>query len=331
MKITIAGNGAWGTALAAALTRAGHQVKIWGRDQALNQEITRQRRNSRYLKDQILPMGIVASHDWAMVLEDTELILLALPTQVLAAFLQDHAFAIPGGVPLISASKGIDRESHLLPSEIINRPLPAHRVLALSGPSFAHEVVRSCPTALTLAAKPVDFELSQSLCQKLNLPDMRLYPSADLVGVELCGAMKNILAIGAGLCIGAGLGENARASLIARGIYELGQLLEAKGGNPQTLMSLAGIGDLCLTALSSTSRNTAWGLAMGAGRPPPAKLAEGVWTAKAAVALARTYGIELPITQAIDSLIDQRISIDEAVRLLMGRPTKLHGEFSTGF
>jgi len=323
VEIAIVGSGAWGCALACAVARAGHVPLLWGRDPALLRTIAERRENPRQLPGVPLAREIRIAPQ-AEALAAAPVWLLAVPAQALREVLA----ALPGteAVQVICA-KGIERRTGLLLSQVVAELRPGAPVAVLSGPSFAAEVARGLPTALTLAAPRL--EEASRLAGTLASPAFRLYASDDLVGVELAGALKNVVAIAAGVVMGMGLGENARAALITRGLAEMARLVEAEGGRRETLMGLAGLGDLMLTATSLTSRNTRLGHELGRGAQPggllaPSRpLAEGAWTARAAVERAARYGIELPLTAAVADVVEGRIDVVEAVRRLLSRPLPL--------
>ncbi len=320
MEIAVVGSGAWGCALACAVARAGHAPLLWGRDPGLLRTIARTRQNPRQLP------GIPLAREIRVVpraeaLAAAPVWLLAVPAQALREVLA--ALPRTEAVQVVCA-KGIERRTGLLLSQVVAALRPGAPLAVLSGPSFAAEVARGLPTALTLAAPRL--EEARRLAGTLASPAFRLYASDDLVGVELAGALKNVVAIAAGAVAGMGLGENARAALITRGLAETARLVEAEGGRRETLMGLAGLGDLLLTATSLTSRNTRFGWELGRGaRPrellaPGRPLVEGAWTARAAAERAARHGIELPVTAAVADVVEGRIDVREAVRRLLARP-----------
>ncbi len=322
-RIGVIGAGAWGTALAINAARAGREVKLWGRDADAMADLRLGRINTRYLPDISLDPGIdICAELQDMV--DRDALMLVVPAQTIV----DVVKALPAGdQPLIICAKGLDRASDKRLSEVI-RPLVFGRPLAaLSGPNFAREVALGLPAAATLACGAED--LGQGLASAISHDQFRLYWTDDLIGVEIGGAVKNVLAIAAGIVLGRGLGENAKAALITRGLAELMRLGEALGVRRETLMGLAGLGDLLLTAGSLTSRNMAFGHAIGKGANPgalrqqPGTLVEGAMTAQAVVRLAeRHQRVTLPICQAVDAILAGRLRVDEATEALMTRPLR---------
>lgn len=318
--VAVVGTGAWGTALAVAQASAGRHVLLWGRDPARIEALVRERENRRDLPGIQLPARIEL--DWRTArLADFDLWLVAVPVR---AF-RDLLVSLPAGPrAVVSCAKGVERGTLATPAAIVAATLPDAVPAVLSGPSFAGEVAAGLPTALTLAA--LELETARTLAARLATPTLRLYPSDDPTGVELGGALKNVIAIAAGAVTGRELGENARAALITRGLAEIARLVEALGGRRETLAGLSGLGDLLLTATSATSRNFRLGLELGRGRPlaeltaPGAPLAEGLWTAPAAAALGRKLGLELPITEAVAALVEGRATLEEAVASLLARP-----------
>lgn len=319
-RIGVLGAGAWGTALALVAARAGHAVTLVARDREAVAAMRADRRNERRLPGVELPAAIEPVGDPA-ALQGAELLLVAVPTQALRTALAD----LPAvGAPLLLCCKGLEQGSGLRPSEVVAAIRPGAPVGALSGPSFALEVARGQPTALSLAFP--DPATARRIAGLLALPTFRPYPTDDLVGVELGGALKNVIAIAAGIVMGRGLGENARAALITRGLAEIARLAEAVGARRTTLMGLSGLGDLVLTATSLTSRNTSLGHALGRGRPlgellrAGAALAEGAFTASAACTLAGRLGLELPITDAVRRVVAGATTVEAAIAELLARP-----------
>ncbi len=319
-RLGVLGAGAWGTALALVAARAGHTVVLVARDRAAATAMRATRRNERRLPGVELPAAIEPVADPA-ALERAELLLVAVPTQALRTALADLPAA---GAPLLLCCKGLEQGTGLRPSEVVAAIRPGAVVGALSGPSFALEVARGLPTALSLAFP--DLATARRIAALLALPTFRPYPTDDLVGVELGGALKNVIAIAAGIVMGRGLGENARAALITRGLAELSRLAEAVGARRTTLMGLSGLGDLVLTATSLTSRNTSLGHALARGRPlgellrSGAALAEGAFTASAACTLAARLGLELPITDAVRRVVAGATTVEAAIAELLARP-----------
>jgi glycerol-3-phosphate dehydrogenase (NAD(P)+) len=333
-KIAILGAGSWGTALSVVLSgaRKAHDISLWAHNAALAETMQRQRENNAYLPGIALPAAIRVTHDFPAALESAHIVIGAMPSvhargiysQALPCFTRQMVF--------VSATKGLEPATHLRMSGVIAQiltqaspPLP-QRIAVLSGPSFAAEAARGEPTAVVLAAE--DAELASELQEELSGPSFRLYTNDDVLGVELAGAMKNVMAIAAGACQGLGLGSNPLAALITRGLAEMTRLAVALGARPETLSGLAGLGDLVLTCTGSLSRNRHVGIEIGKGRHLPEILAnmrmvaEGVDTAAPLLALAREHGIEMPITEQVDAILHRGKSAKEAIREIMERPLK---------
>lgn len=324
--INVVGGGAWGTALANAAASAGHDVTLWLRDAAAAATIRASRENPRYLPGVPLHPAIRATAVSAD-LADARATLLVVPAQTVRGVLEDLRGPLASAGPVILCAKGIERGSDSFLSAVAEAILPPQTpVAALSGPSFAADVARGLPTAVTLAAN--DPALAAALCTLLSGPSFRLYHSDDVRGVEIGGAGKNVLAIACGIVAGRGLGESARAALIARAFAELMRFARQFGGRPETLMGLSGLGDLVLTASSPQSRNFAFGQRLGAGATPEAaaggKLAEGAFTAAALVGLARARGIEMPVAEAVAAIVSGRAGVEDVIAGLLARP--LRGE-----
>jgi glycerol-3-phosphate dehydrogenase (NAD(P)+) len=321
VSIAVLGGGAWGSALASIESRAGHQVRLWARDMEIVEAINTRRENPRYMPGVKLAEGIGATIDLAKASAGADFVLAVTPAQTLRDLLSLAAGKIPRGVPVVLCAKGIERDTGRLLSSVAEELLPQNPVAALSGPSFATDVARGLPTAVVVAARSGD--LAAELAAHLSAPQFRCYSSDDLTGVEIGGALKNVLAIAAGAVIGSGFGASAQAAMVTRGFVELRRIGTAFGAQPETLMGLSGLGDLVLTCGSGQSRNFAYGLALGRGenladRP----LAEGVATAAIAAKIARDRGIEAPIIDAVDRILIGEIAIRDAVAELMARPLK---------
>ncbi|WNK00351.1 NAD(P)H-dependent glycerol-3-phosphate dehydrogenase [Thalassospiraceae bacterium LMO-JJ14] len=323
-NISVIGAGAWGTALAAASRRAGCATRLYARETEVAESINAGQGNPVYLKDIVLPDGILASSDLAEAVTDAEAVILVVPAQFLRATAGDLAGILPKDTPVVLAAKGIEQGSLALMSEIAEETLPTHPIAVLSGPSFAAEVARSLPVALTLAS--ADEALGRQLVDTLASKMFRLYQSTDIVGAEIGGAVKNVLAIACGIVGGRGLGDNARAALITRGLAEMVRLGHAKGATTETMMGLAGLGDLVLTCNAMQSRNFSFGHALGQGKTPEEILSErvavteGVASAVSVVELAAKLGIDMPICTAVHAIIHQGRDIDTAIAMLMDRP-----------
>lgn len=324
-RVAVLGAGAWGTALAIAAMRAGRNVTLLARSAALAAQIDASRRNPR-LPGIDLPAAIAVGADLGAV-ESADIVILATPTQSAAAALLSLRGVLRPGTPVIGAFKGIERGSGRFASEIIGE-LTEARPAILSGPGFADDVARGLPTALTLAAH--DGDLAEQLAQALASPAFRLYHTADVRGVEIGGAAKNVLAIASGISTGRGLGAGASAALVSRGFAELSRFASSYGAMPATLMGLACLGDLVLTATSPQSRNFALGHALGRGVPLDealaAGLAEGVPTAAILVRLAGERGVAMPIAEAVRDIVAGRLDVDTALGELLARPLRAEGD-----
>jgi len=321
-EIAVLGAGAWGTALAIHAARLGHQVVLWARDPARAAELDAARENARLLPGVALPASLHVTSDMAAA-SRADLAIIAVPMQPLRAVLAALPVAMP---PLVLACKGLETGSLRLPLEVLAEVRPDLVGSVLSGPNFAHEVAAGLPAAsVVAAADPALCSAAQSL---LSGGALRLYASEDALGVQLGGAAKNVLAIAAGIATGAGLGENARAALITRGLAELSRLVVGLGGRAETASGLSGLGDLLLTATGPLSRNTSLGMALGRGMTLGAALAgrqgvtEGVATAPALLARAEAAGVELPICAAVVAVLEGRTDVPGALRALLGRPLK---------
>lgn len=322
--IAVVGAGAWGTALALVASANAKNVLLWAREPEVVADIGSSHQNRRFLPDVTLPENIEATGDIRRAAEADALLLVA-PAQ----HVREVGTAIGGGLhsgtPVVLCAKGIETGTGELLVEVLGEVLPACSVAILSGPSFARDVAQGLPTAVTIAGEP---EIAKRLQASLSRPGFRPYASDDITGVALGGAAKNVYAIACGMVEGVGFGESARAALIARSVAELLRLGAALGARAETLMGLSGLGDLVLTATSTASRNYSLGLALGrgarisdavgAGHP----LAEGAYTAPALVARARRHGVELPIAEAAADVLQQKLDVREAARMLLSRPLK---------
>jgi len=319
-RIAVLGAGAWGTAIAAVLS-ARLEVALWARDPAQAAALSKTRSNERYLPGIALPAPVKVTADLALALQSATLALAATPVAGLREVLSKVK------VPLVWLCKGFEEGTGLLPHEIAAQTMGARaRCGALSGPSFAAEVARGQPCALTLASKDAGF--AREAAALLHGGRMRIYYSTDLVGVEIGGAVKNVMAIAAGISDGLGLGLNARAALVTRGLAEMARLGAALGGSAETLFGLAGAGDLILTATGELSRNRRVGLELAQGRPLKdilahlGHVAEGVRSAKEVARLAAAKGVDMPVSDAVNAVLDQRLTPAKAVELLLSRDPK---------
>ena len=310
--IGVVGAGAFGTALAVALSRKG-PVRLWARDEAVLAAVAKSGSLPR-LPGIALPPDVHLTAGTAD-LADCETLLLAVPMQRLAGLLPGLADLAPAHV--VAACKGIDLATLRGPTAVIAAAMPRAIPAILSGPSFASDIARGLPTALSLGCREADAGVL--LQSALSTPTLRLYRTTDTTGVELGGALKNVIAIACGAVIGAGLGESARAALMTRGMAEIMRLAGVMGADRETLMGLSGLGDLALTCASPASRNFALGLALGQGRPAPDATTEGVATAQAALAVARAHDIDLPITQVTAALVAGDLTVKDAMTALLTR------------
>ena len=314
--IGIAGAGAFGTALAVALARGGREVRLWARDAEQVLRMRETGRNDPALPGVDLPKNVSVHAEIGEICHGDAL-LLALPMQALGGAL-DAWPQIDSRQPLVACCKGVDLTTLRGPVAVIEARRPGAQAAILTGPSFAADIARGLPTALTLATK--DGEALQEL---LSTPTLRIYRTDDVIGAELGGALKNVIAIAAGTVIGAGLGDSARAALMTRGYAEMVRLAEALGARAETLAGLSGFGDLVLTCTSTQSRNFRFGCALGKGEVfDPKVTVEGVTTARAVVRLAATLQIDMPVTAMVDALASQRIALNDAIGQLMSRPLK---------
>ncbi|MBV9061626.1 MAG: NAD(P)-dependent glycerol-3-phosphate dehydrogenase [Alphaproteobacteria bacterium] len=322
--IGVIGGGAWGTALALAAARAGRHVSLWARGTEAVQSLRTQRQNIRYLPGIKMPDAIAVTAGLSEA-ASADALLLVVPAQHIRSILSALRPVLGEQIPLIVCAKGLERSSGKLMTEVVGEFVGEDRIGILSGPSFARDVALGLPTAVTVAAPG---QTAQRLQWALGSTTFRPYASDDVVGVALGGAAKNVYAIACGIVAGMGLGESARAALLARSFAELRRLGEALGAKPETLMGLSGLGDLVLTASSSTSRNFSFGFAIGKGRTRAEldaqghPLAEGVETAPALVARAARQGIELPIAETAAAILDGSLPLDAAMARLMERPLK---------
>ena len=315
--IGIAGAGAFGTALAVALAKGGREVRLWARDAEQVRQLRETGRNEAALPGVTLPEN-VSVHAEIEEICHGQALLLAMPMQALGAAL-DAWPQIDGRQPLVACCKGVDLGSLRGPVAVIEARRPGAPAAILTGPSFAADIARGLPTALTLATKG-DGEALQEL---LSTPTLRLYRTDDVIGAELGGALKNVMAIAAGTVIGAGLGDSARAALMTRGYAEMVRLAEALGARPETLAGLSGFGDLVLTCTSAQSRNFRYGCALGRGEGfDPRVTVEGVATARAVVKLADALMLDMPITAMVNALALGKIALNDAIGQLMSRPLK---------
>ncbi len=329
MKLAVIGAGAWGTSLSIALSRK-HQVALWAREPEVVRGMREVRENRQFLPRFLLPESVAIEESLASAARDAELLVVAAPLMGLRATLR--LLSETGQPrPLIWVCKGFEPDSGKLPHQIVDEELGGSVSCGvLTGPSFAEEVARGLPMAATLASH--DMHFARAVAAELHGGRLRIYANDDLVGAEIGGAVKNVMAIAAGICDGFKFGHNARAALITRGLAEIARLGVALGGQPGTFMGLAGMGDLILTCTGDLSRNRRVGLALAAGKALPQILdelghvAEGVGTAREAAKLAAQLGVDMPITQAVDAILNQNEPAQEAVERLLSRDPKVESD-----
>ena len=325
-RFAVIGGGAWGTGLAQALVRAGRAVTLWVREREVAEEIAETGENRTFLPDVPLSPEIWATPDLDEAADGAEALLLAVPAQHLRATARSLRDSLHAHVPLVICAKGIEDGTLALMSEVLEAELPGWPVAVLSGPTFAVEVARGQPAAVTLAAR--DPWLGETLTGAIGSKAFRPYQSDDVVGAQIGGAVKNVIAIACGIVDGRALGENARAALITRGLAEISRLAMAKGARAETLTGLSGLGDLTLTCVGSGSRNHSLGVELGRGRTMREVLAgrrsvaEGVFSARATVTLAERLNVEMPIAQAVDAVVNREADIAATIDDLLARPLK---------
>lgn len=322
-RIAVIGAGAFGTALSIVIARRGTPVLLVGRDRARMETIGKSRRHDRVLPDAVFPEAVDVTAD-ARRIADAGTVLLAVPAQQMRQAVRDHRRHVAATAALVICAKGIEQATGRFMVDVVREEAAGHPVAILSGPGFATDIAGNLPTAMTLAS--AEAETAERLAALLSDNRFRLYASTDVIGVEIGGALKNVLAIASGVVEGRGLGESARAALIARGLAELGRFGAAHGGRPDTLSGLSGLGDLVLTATSRQSRNLRFGLALGRGAAPAdlmapgAPLSEGAFTATIAAQISRQKGIDMPITAAVARILEGTLTVDAAIDALMNRP-----------
>lgn len=321
-KAGIVGGGAWGTALSTVCQRAGLDTLLWAFEEEVSTDINVAHENKIFLPGVKLDEGIKATSDLAD-LADRDFLLLVVPTQFTRNVVSDLAGHISRDVPLVICSKGIETKTGMLLSEVLDEIVPDNPLVALSGPSFAADAARGKPTAVTIAGE--DKNCAKAIVFALGQPTFRPYWSGDLIGAQIGGAIKNVLAIGCGIAEGKGFGASAGAALITRGMAEMVLFAKAKGGEPSTLMGLCGLGDTVLTCTSTLSRNFSLGKALGEGKTMEEILknrksvSEGVYTAEIVVKLAKEFGIEMPICAAVNAILHEGADVDETIQGLLNR------------
>ena len=333
-RIAVIGAGAWGTGLAIVLgRRGGHQVRLWAHEKEVRESISARRVNELFLPGQSIPETVSPTGSLQEALHGAEIVVSVMPSQHCRHLFQQMLPHLKPGMLFVSATKGLEENTLLRMTEVVAQVIRnrangfSPRIGALSGPSFAKEVARGDPTAITVASQ--DAELAETVQREFSDPRFRVYTNDDVAGVELGGALKNVIAIAAGVCDGLGLGHNSVAALITRGLAEMTRLAVACGGRRETMAGLAGLGDLVLTCTGGLSRNRSVGVELGRGRKLPeiiagmhGAVAEGVFTTQAAVGLARARGVEMPITEQMDAILHRDKPPADAIRDLMARSAK---------
>ena len=333
MRVAVMGAGGWGTALSIVAGRAGHEVRLWSRNGRVVEGVNREHVNGIYLAGQSIPLNVRATEATREALDGAEVVVLAAPSHATREMLGHMAGEVDGEMVFVSATKGIENETGMRVSEIVadvlGRKIRAPRFVCLSGPSFAREVAEGQPTAVVAASE--DGELSRLVQSELSVQNFRVYTNGDLVGTELGGAVKNVMAVAAGMVAGLGLGSNSVAALVTRGLAEMSRLALAEGGRAETMTGLAGLGDLVLTCTGGLSRNRFVGQELGRGRSLKevlagmSEVAEGVRTTRSVKQLAARAGVEMPITDEVHAVLYEGKGVRDAVESLMARPPK--GEF----
>lgn len=324
--IGILGAGAWGTALALVASRAGKKVLLQAREQEVIDAVRQNNENTPFLPGVPLNPNISVTNSFEEVLSAADVVLLVIPAQFLRASCKSFSGFWKSGMPAVVCAKGIEQKTGALMSEILAKELPQAPIAVLSGPTFAAEAAIEKPTAVTLAC--ADKTLGKHLVETLGTLSFRPYYSSDIISVEIGGAVKNVMAIAAGIVEGKKLGDNARAALITRGLAEISRLSVALGGKAETLMGLSGLGDLVLTANSTQSRNYSVGLALGEGKSlneilsNRRSVAEGVYTAEAVVERARAVNVEMPICEGLMKIMNENVPVDDVLYSLLSRPFK---------
>jgi glycerol-3-phosphate dehydrogenase (NAD(P)+) len=320
MMISILGAGAFGSAMAIALARSSNNVTLWCRSSTLSKELQVTGENKKYLAGIKLSEKINVTSDISFACKNANAIMICIPTQQIYTFLNQYHSTF-SDTPLILCSKGIDEETSLLQSQVVRQFLPSNEVAVLTGPSFANELAMGLPIALTLACKTEN--VREYLQKLISTPSLRLYSTSDIVGAQIGGSLKNVIAIGCGMVRGASLGESAQAGLMTRGFSEIVRLGIAMGSNPKTFYGLSGLGDLALTCNSLQSRNFVMGLNYGKNiKNNTGKTVEGIKTASAANKIAIKLGVEAPIIKTIDLILKNKISLNTSIKDLLSRPLK---------
>jgi glycerol-3-phosphate dehydrogenase (NAD(P)+) len=324
VTVAVIGAGSWGTALAIHLTRAGVPTCLWAREPEVVEGVRERRRNPYFLADVEIPSALRVTDDAAGAVTDADVVIIAVPSEFVAATAKRMEAPRPG-VPIVSATKGFDPITHARMTEVLGERFPSTPMAALSGPTFAREVALGRPTAAVVAAS--DAQLARDVQERLGSREFRLYTNADVIGVEVGGALKNVVAIATGIADGLALGDNARAALITRGLAEITRLAVALGATPGTLAGLAGMGDLVLTCVGGLSRNRSLGMALAEGRSladveaATRMIAEGARTVTSAIALARRHHVRMPICAEVAAVLFEGKAPADALAALLGRAT----------
>lgn len=326
-KVAVIGAGAWGTALACAFARAGNEVVLWAMEPEVVKAINEFKQNSVFLKGITLPEGIWAVGKMETAL-DADIIILVPPAQFMRTTCEQIAkHKLAESIPLVICSKGVEQYSLGLMSEVVEEILPENPVAVLSGPSFADETAKDMPTAVTLACK--DIKLAGELAEILSSDNFRIYSSSDIIGAQIGNAVKNVIAIACGIAKGRGMGNNATAAIITRGLAEMRRLGTAKGAQLETMMGLAGAGDIILTCSSEQSRNFTFGKALGEGTPMKkildqrgSMVTEGVHSAQSVIDLAKKLNVDMPICKAVHAILYKNVDVIDVANQLMNRPLK---------
>lgn len=328
-KISVIGAGAWGTALAQTYAKAGHQVTLWAREQSLTDIMVETNRNQTYLPSIELDPHLNMTSDLAEAVQ-ADIILNVIPAQYLRANLKAMAPLLRDKQPVVICAKGIEIESHSLLSNVFAEECPKAKAAFLTGPNFAIEIASGLPSASTLACD--DLEFGNQIQSALSAKNLRLYLTDDIIGAQIAGAIKNVIAIACGIAHGLNLGESARAALVTRGLAEIARLTTAMGGKRETLMGQCGVGDMMLTCSSMKSRNFSCGVELANGKTMADIIAsrnsvtEGISTSKAAVTLIKDYNIDMPIVSGVYACLYEGLSVSDAVTSILSRPSRMEGE-----
>jgi glycerol-3-phosphate dehydrogenase (NAD(P)+) len=324
-KIAVIGGGAWGTALAQTMANAGREVVIWAREPEVVESINTKHVNSLYLDGTELNPSITATDSLTQA-ADCDALLICTPAQHVRTTLQSLKADLVDGKPCIICAKGVEMGTGLLMSEVAQEVVPEATIAILTGPTFAAEIVKGLPSAVTVAAK--DKDVAKEIREALSNKILRIYTTDDVLGAQIGGAVKNVVAIACGIIHGKGLGESARAALVTRGLAEMSRLATAMGAKKETLMGMCGVGDMILTCSSMQSRNFSFGTALAEGRKAKDIIAErnsvteGVFTANALQVMARNHAVDMPISAAVHALIEDEAGIEEVITKMMERPSK---------